>query len=380
MKTLRWALLITALALAGCSGGGGGGGGGSVPSGGGGGGGGGGSGGGTNVCGGAGLAAGANSRSYVGVAANGEMVNFTIDLAARTWSYAITGSNYGLAGSPARSGTIQVNSTDGTCLMVLGPPSGSASTSNEFLSFYAKSNGLLLAGIREKFGSRETTYPVMAFATDMVQTNAAALDGTYNAAVYSCTLDNTACGVTYGERTISGGKVTGCVTTVRVADCPALNPDSSPNPDYFEATLTPDSGHPGFWFYNSGGQPGSRVVFWGSGGQRIALFAPDVNLPKAAGTVGLTVYGTESAISGATDGTVYATIPGNSGQSQIITFNGTQFSRNGASTNFLADQPWTGLLSAPPSGTNLFGLYEPSGLFAAVEVAERRITLGLKKD
>jgi hypothetical protein len=151
--------------------------------------------------------------AYAGVAAIGELVSYSLDFGARTYSYTIRDSAFGLAGI-TRSGSLQQN-TDGTWT-----PSGMASPAAKFL---ALDSGLLLGAIREDFGTGAQTVPVVAAANPIGSLADAA--GVYNFIEYPCVARM--CEATWGTvRVNADGTWQSCTFSDFSAACPLASSGS----------------------------------------------------------------------------------------------------------------------------------------------------------
>src|SRR5678816_4817135 len=118
-------------------------------------------------CGGGGSSsASSTATQYTSVAMAGELLSYSIDPVALTYSYTITESQFGLTGQTG-SGTL-VRNLDGSY-----SPSGISNARIVILP-----NGLLLGAVRERFGAAVVTVPIIGIS-DPVST-VSALAATYN--------------------------------------------------------------------------------------------------------------------------------------------------------------------------------------------------------
>lgn len=106
------------------------------------------------------------------VAMAGDRIDYSLDTASLTYSYTITESQYGLAGT-TRSGTLTSNA-DGSYTPSDAPGS----------SVVVLPNGLMLGAVRERFGDALITVPIVGVQDPV--TTAAALAADYNYVQRGC--------------------------------------------------------------------------------------------------------------------------------------------------------------------------------------------------
>lgn len=128
-----------------------------------------------------------SATSYTAAATAGELLTYTLDTSALTYSYTITDSQFGLNGKTA-SGTL-VRNSDGTYT-----PSGITGARIAVLP-----NGLLLGAIRENINGTTKTIPVLGMSTPVSNLSEAA--GLYNFVQRSCVGSN--CFSAYGTYRIN---------------------------------------------------------------------------------------------------------------------------------------------------------------------------------
>src|SRR6185295_2336878 len=121
-------------------------------------------------CGGGGSSS--SPTQYTSVAMAGELLTYTIDPVALTYSYTITESQFGLTGKTG-SGTL-VRNGDGSY-----SPAGISNARLVILP-----NGLLLGAIRENINGTLTTIPIIGMSNPVSDINSAA--GTYNFVQRAC--------------------------------------------------------------------------------------------------------------------------------------------------------------------------------------------------
>ncbi|HVL54969.1 MAG TPA: hypothetical protein VM491_00575, partial [Burkholderiaceae bacterium] len=118
---------------------------------------------------------GPGAATYSGAALVGELITFTIDTASLAYSYTIVESQFGLAGRSS-SGTL-IRNPDGT-FRGSGLPDA---------QIVVLPDGVLLAAVRENFGSGLRTVPVLAVRDPHSALAAGA--GTYNYVARGCPAD-----------------------------------------------------------------------------------------------------------------------------------------------------------------------------------------------
>jgi len=145
------------------------------------------------------------SGTYTASAAAGEVLSYTVDTTALTYSYTITHSAYGLTGKTG-SGTLTKNS-DGSYTPSESPTS----------KVYALPNGLLMGAVKLTVASGVSqVVPIMGVQKPL--TALTDLDGTYNYISQSCPSATTGvpsignnCSTNYGTVKISNGAYYQCL-------------------------------------------------------------------------------------------------------------------------------------------------------------------------
>jgi hypothetical protein len=164
-----------------------------------------------SACGGGGGGGGSTATTtapvtYVAAATVGELVSYTVDPSALTYSYTITESQYGLTGQTG-SGTLTSLGNNGYSL------SGIPNSRIQILP-----NGIMLGAIRHNFGAGVTTVPVMGLANPVSTFTGVA--GTYNYISRNCV--SGVCVSNYGTLVINSvgtwsycasGNSSGCTAT-----------------------------------------------------------------------------------------------------------------------------------------------------------------------
>lgn len=127
--------------------------------------------------------------SYSSVALAGELVTYSVDTTRMTYSYTITESQFGLTGHSGSGSLVKV----GNGVYGLSNIPGA--------SLVELPNGLLLGAVRDNFGTRMVTVPIMGFSNPVSSFAAAA--GLYNFIQRSCV--STTCASAYGTFQIDPG-------------------------------------------------------------------------------------------------------------------------------------------------------------------------------
>jgi hypothetical protein len=115
---------------------------------------------------------GDDANQYRSVAMVGELIDYSLDTANLTYSYTITESQFGLAGTTG-SGTLTLNA-DGSYT-----PSGAPDSRVVVLP-----NGIMLGAVRERFGASVVTMPIIGLRDPVTTT--AALAAEYNYVQRGC--------------------------------------------------------------------------------------------------------------------------------------------------------------------------------------------------
>jgi hypothetical protein len=156
----------------------------------------------------------APSATYTASAAAGEVLSYTVDTTALTYSYTITYSAYGLTGKTG-SGTLTKNS-DGSFTPSESPTS----------KVYALPNGLLMGAVKLTVAPGKTqVVPIMGVQNPL--TTLSDLNGTYNFISQSCPSATTGvpsignnCSTNYGTVKLSNGSYYQC-SKVNITSSPS---------------------------------------------------------------------------------------------------------------------------------------------------------------
>lgn len=314
------------------------------------------------ACGGGGGGGSSSSSSsgttYVTAAAPGELVTYTVDTTALTYSYTITESQYGLTGTTG-SGTL---TSLGNHVYSL---SGIANS-----RIVALPNGLMMGAIRENFGAGVTTYPVVGMTNPT--STLAGLAGTYNVISRGCV--SGVCSTKYGTIRINNDATWNYCPSVNVASgSPACGSTSM-------GTLSALGS--GKYALAVSGTTVGTVLAMTSGGQTVLMVdLKDTSTGGSSLGKGFIVASTQTAVNTAqTDGTWFA--HGSSGYTAVFTTsgNGIHYTNvNGSATNTNAtvtlENPWTGMgWSAASLPVLLIG----QGVYVAANTGTGYIEVGLK--
>lgn len=290
------------------------------------------------------------SQTYSASAAAGELITYTVNTSAMTYSYTITRSSYGCevanAACHSGSGTLTKNS-DGTY-----SPSGSPTS-----KIYALQNGLLVGSIQMTLNNVTQSVPILGVSNPA--TTAADLAGTFNYMSLQCT------GKTYGV-------YTGCSTfngTVTVnsnstyTTCTGANISATPHVCTNTTSGTLSSLGGGIWAFQAtspavGAATNYFLAFQAPNGQKIAI----VDFNDA------TVYGYGHTIASTLVATNTADVAGtylwtnDYGQAGTVTLN----SNNTTSTGLTIAQnsPWDGIATVSGGGIgNGYGMIAGNGVY-----------------
>lgn len=283
-------------------------------------------------------------QTYTAAAMAGELVNYTVDPTAKTYSYTIVESQFGLTGKTG-TGTLIANS-DGSFT-----PSNDSNARVRILP-----NGLLLGVIRENFGSGLATSPVIGMSNP--DTSLASIAGTYNYVGRGCT---TTCGTVFGTIQVSAsGTWTFCGSGNLTAGACVTGSTGT-------GSMTALGG--GKFQLNVGATTIGTAIAFNSAGENVMIVdLKDPRTPAAGGLgKGIIVGSSQLAINTAsTDGKWLAM--GTNGSVFTFTAAGstlTAITLNGApatgSSTITANSPWTGIGLANTSG---HGILAGNGVYA----------------
>lgn len=278
------------------------------------------------------------ATTYTAAAMAGELLTYTIDTTALTYSYTITDSQYGLNGKTG-SGTLTHNS-DGTY-----SPSGISNAKIAILP-----NGLLLGAVRESINGTLTTIPIIGMSSPV--TTLAAGAGTYN----------------FVQRSRIGASTFSAYGTFQISSAGTWTSCASGNltgcTDGGSGTLNSLGG--GKWQVLDGATNIGTAIVFSSGGQNVVILDLKDTRNPGFGT-GILVGSSQQAMNASlTNGTwVFATSTGNwgtmSASGGILTCQTLNGAACSGTTSFTADSPWTGMATAVAGG---HGLLAGMGVYA----------------
>jgi hypothetical protein len=321
---LTWALLALGAALASCGGGG---------------------------------SSSSSATSYTSVAMAGELLDYTIDPVALTYSYTITDSQFGLNGKTG-SGTL-VRNLDGSY-----SPSGMPNVRIVILP-----NGLLLGAVRERFGTAVVTVPIIGISNPV--STVAALAGTYNYMSRACV--SGACAANVGTFVVAANS--------NWTSCPGANLGAGACPAGGRSGTLTSLGN-GRWQVLEGTSVVGTAIGFNSAGQNVLLIdLKDLRTTGSLG-IGIVVGSTQTTLTTAqTDGTWIAGT--SNGNWAVFTASGTTITvtsidgvpiPNPPSINITPNAPWLGLATTPAGGV---GFLAGNGVYV-LETANGYAELGVK--
>jgi len=297
---------------------------------------------------------------YTSVAMAGELLTYTVDPAALTYSYTITESQFGLTGKTG-SGTL-VRNLDGSY-----SPSGIPNARIVILP-----NGLLLGAVREKFGTAVVTVPIIGMSDPV--NSVGALVATYNFMHRGCAYGGGACVTDIGTFVIGANGTW--------ASCQGADLSAGPCPTGSTGrTGTLVSLGNGLFRVMEGTVDVGTAIGFNSAGQNVLLI--DLKDWQRAGGlgVGLVVGSQQAALTTAqTDGVWIA--GNNTGNWAVFTASGTTITVNSVdgiplqnvTGTFATDKPWQGLATTDAGG---IGFLAGNGVYV-LETAAGDAQLGVK--
>jgi hypothetical protein len=304
-------------------------------------------------CGGGGSSS-SSATQYTSVAMAGELLTYSIDPVALTYSYTITESQFGLTGKTG-SGTL-VRNLDGSY-----SPSGIPNARIVILP-----NGLLLGAVRERFGSAVVTVPIIGMSNPV--STVSALAATYNFMHRGCL--SALCATDTGTFVINAnGTWSSCIDTNLAAGACAAG----------GRTGTLVSLGDGLWQVKEGTATVGTAIGFNSAGQNVLLI--DLKDLRAGGLgVGLVVGSQQTTMTTAqTDGTWIAGT--SAGDWAVFTTSGaniTVTNVDGVPVNvtgtFTANSPWQGMATTNAGGK---GFLAGNGVYV-LETANGYAELGVK--
>jgi hypothetical protein len=304
-------------------------------------------------CGGGGGSASAATQ-YTAVAMAGELLTYSIDPVALTYSYTITESQFGLTGKTG-SGTL-VRNLDGSY-----SPSGIPNARIVILP-----NGLLLGAVRDRFGSAVVTVPIIGLSNPV--SSVASLAATYNYMHRGCL--SAVCATDTGTFVIAANGTW--------SSCPSGNLAASACPAGGRGGTLASLGNGLFQVMEGTSNVGTAIGF-SSAGQNVLLI--DLKDVRAGGLgIGLVVGAQQATLTPAqTDGTwIAATSTGNWA---VFTASGTTIdvtNVDGIPVNvmgsFTANAPWQGMAT---TNAGAMGFLAGNGVYV-LETANGYAELGVK--
>jgi hypothetical protein len=311
-------------------------------------------------CGGGGSSSSAATQ-YTSVAMAGELLTYTVDPVALTYSYTITESQFGLNGKTG-SGTL-VRNLDGTY-----SPSGIPNARLVILP-----NGLLLGAVRERFGAAVVTVPIIGMSSPVSTIDALAT--TYNYMHRGCL--SAVCSTDIGTFVIAANGINGTWSS-----CPSANPGAGACASGGRSgTLVPVGN--GLWQMFEGTTNVGTAIGFNSAGQNVLLI--DLKDGRAGGLgIGLVVGSQQTLLNmgpQTTDGTwIAGTSDGNwavfTASGATITVNSIDGipTPNAQPVAISANTPWQGMATTPAGGV---GFLAGNGVYV-LETANGYAELGVK--
>lgn len=312
------------------------------------------------------------SQQYVSSASVGEVLNYSVDTTALTYSYTITKSAYGCdvaaASCHSGSGTLIAN-LDGTYSPSASPTS----------KLYVLPNGLLVGSIKIDLGSGVKDIPVLGLNNPITAT--ASLAGTYNFVSMQCATKSqgvfTGCVTSYGSVSIdqaghfsicqqgdirnncNGGASSGSGTITSNNDGTWNLISNSRNIGYMAALRSENGQAVGFVDFND-----SAVGGYGYGQATLSSYP---NTTTIADYVGTYFYRSTNAQSPA-------------GKVNLTKTNAnTGLVTDGAySYSFTTDNPWNGMMAVNATGGTSYAITAGSGVYAFVNPYLNMYEIGVK--
>jgi len=286
--------------------------------------------------------------TYTAAAGAGELVTYTIDTTAKTYSYTITDSQYGLTGRTG-SGTLTQLGTYRYALS--GIPQS---------ILVVLPNGVLLGAVRDVFvpGGAPLTVPVLGLSNPV--TSLSALNGTYNYVTRGCTAIGS-CSATGGTLQINGGNWNFC-SGGNLLGCA------------FSGSGTLTSVGNGKFDASVGGTLIGTLFATVSGGQNVVII--DLKDPRLGGLgKGIVVASSQTSVIGNTSlngSWAGITSTGNWGTFNVsgttiqsTSVNGIQVTpASNPPITAAPDSPWTGLITTPGPNISMlagYGVYITGG-------------------
>lgn len=289
-------------------------------------------------------------QTYTSSASAGELLTYSIDTSALTYSYTITKSSYGCDVSTASchtgSGTLIKNS-DGTY-----SPSSSPSS-----KIFALQNGMIAGVVLLNLNGSSVTVPILGVSNPL--TSVSALAGYYNSISLQCS--NKSYGLFSGCQT--------AVSTVQVnangtyTSCPSADISAPVHTCVGSSSGTISSLGGGIWQFQAtspttGSTNNYLLAFTAPNGQNVAIIDMNDNL----------VYGYGQAVMSTEAATTSAGMAGNYawsndyGQSGIATINADGTTSSG--TSITQNTPWNGIGTVTGGGVGTgYGIVAGNGVY-----------------
>jgi len=291
---------------------------------------------------------------YTAVAMAGELLTYTVDPVALTYSYTITESQFGLTGKTG-SGTL-VRNADGSY-----SPSGIPNARIVILP-----DGLLLGAVRDRFGAAVVTVPIIGLSNPV--SSVGALAATYNYMRRGCL--NAVCATAVGTFVIAADGTW--------SSCPGATLAAGPCPSGGRTGTLVSLGNGQFQVMEGTVNIGTAVGF-NSAGQNVLLI--DLKDLRVGGLgIGLVVGSQQATLTPAqTDGTWIAGT--SAGDWAVFTTSGTSITVtnvDGLPVNvagsFTANAPWLGMAT---TNAGAMGFLAGNGVYV-LETANGYAELGVK--
>lgn len=304
--------------------------------------------------------ASSTSQTYTAAATPGELVSYTVDPVALTYSYTITESQYGLTGAKG-SGSLTALGTNGYSL------SGIPGSRIQLLP-----NGLMLGSIKHDFGAGVKTVAVMGMSSPVSSLNGVA--GTYNFVSYNCSTNS--CTANYGALKVnSTGTWEYCISGDFAATTACARTGTG--------NLTAVSGGK-FDVYDGASKVGTLLAM-SSGGQNVGIIDLKDTRTGNANVFGkgMVIASSKVAVNTAlTDGNWYSY--GSNGYYTEFATSGTTLTYSNVSSGstppqstVTKDSPWAGMIATSTSTQH--ALLAGFGVYVLADTATNYFEIGLKK-
>ena len=306
-------------------------------------------------------------KTFVSSATAGEVLKDSVDTVAKTYSYEILQSAYGLSGKKG-SGTLTYNG-DGTF-------SPSESPSSKIIPL---KNGLLLGTVKLLMNGTSKDVPIIGMENPA--TNSDGIAGTYNFVSMQCNSKSygiySQCSTAYGTVKVTKSSD----TTATFTSCTSQNIDNNCTGNTTTGTLEYDSN--GVWKVQASNSTYSNylVAFTSPNGQKVGWI--DFNDPGVF-KYGQAVISEKKRISSGSgiDGRYLAmNTYGQSGELSLTTDNAklqvTAKFASGSTNTVTGNLPWDGFAKTP-SGDG-YGLMAGNGVYAFIKPNSYYFEIGVQK-